>query len=515
MRTRAARGSGRRVTNGELKIKKPPHAYAFFLTHMKTMAHRLDGRRLRCKTCVLRADLMSQKFRFLSSSARQPYLDKAEKALAATRSLRQTLLQARKSQSAKPNIAASVVTETAPASVVTEMAPASVVTETAPASVITKTAPQSVSSAEPLSTLWLRLDLPSTTPVFRYDDTPSCTPHEACISPAATISQDIVWVEKQSGIRHELQLGDGSSACQNLLDHGVGHGSYGVCHQVTDRSTGERFCVKLPQAGSSADVCRLSLREEYQALMKLHHPNIIQPLSLITLDDDSVHSLLMPLFELNLWQWLAAMSPESGPNDVNRSVCLQLLRGMAYMHAAHVVHLDLKPENMLLSSTRRCANIIRVLGETETQHMHACLADFGQCQPGGTATGQPRSFIQSHFVNSELYRPLPIRNKSSVRVPVRYHFDRWAMGCMVFDMFQVSPPRLSSTGTRLRLFDGISSKLDLPTAWRHRNFVLKKFALPEVIAFIVACQPDPPSATDLGSSFSLLKLGEKLCSRPA
>ena len=506
MPPRATRGSGRRVSNVVLKIKRPPHAFAFFLAHMKTVAHRLGGRRLRRKTCVWRADLLTQKFRLLSSSARQPFLDKAEAALAETRSLRQTKLQSRKSPSAQPNIASSVITETVSASVITQ---------TAPASGKTKTAPHSDSSAEALSSLWLRLDLPSSTPVFQYEETHSGTCHEACVSPAASISQDVVWVEKQSGIRHELRLGDGSSARHNLLDHGVGHGSYGVCHQVTDRSTGERFFIKLPRAGSSADVCRLSLREEYQALMKLHHPNVIQPLSLITLHDDSVHSLLMPLFELNLWQWLAAKPPGSSANDVSRSVCLQLLRGMAYIHAAHVVHLDLKPENMLLASTRRCANIIRVLGETEKQHMHACLADFGQCQTGGTATGQPRSYIQSHFVNSELYRPLQIRNKSSMRVPVRYHFDRWAMGCMVFDMFQVSPPRLSSTGTRLRLFDGISSKLDLPTAWRHRNFVLQKFALPEVIAFIVASQPDPPSATDLGSSFSLLKLGEQLCSQPA
>ena len=37
-------------------------------------------------------------------------------------------------------------------------------------------------------------------------------------------------------------------------------------------------------------------------------------------------------------------------------ICADVCEGMVYLHKRHILHLDLKPENVMVSSTNVCAN---------------------------------------------------------------------------------------------------------------------------------------------------------------
>ncbi|KAK1336548.1 hypothetical protein QTO34_002579 [Cnephaeus nilssonii] len=99
----------------------------------------------------------------------------------------------------------------------------------------------------------------------------------------------------------------------------------------------------------------------------------------------------------------------------------QLLRGLAYIHHQHVLHRDLKPQNILISH----------LGELK-------LADFGLAR----AKSIPSQTYSSEVVTL-WYRPpdalLGATEYSS-------ELDIWGAGCIFIEMFQGQP-----------LFPGVTS----------------------------------------------------------
>ena len=74
--------SGKRVSDKSLLIKRTPHAFAFFLGHMKERACAYKRVRLHRKTTVWRMDLLSLRYRNLKDSEKQIFMAKSQDALA-------------------------------------------------------------------------------------------------------------------------------------------------------------------------------------------------------------------------------------------------------------------------------------------------------------------------------------------------------------------------------------------------------------------------------------------------
>lgn len=236
-----------------------------------------------------------------------------------------------------------------------------------------------------------------------------------------------------------------------LLDDLLGKGSYGNCYAAEDVFTGERFCCKFPKdrAGDKA-----ALSNEYAFMSRLRHPNVLQVYALL-LDGDSAQpgALVLPLLAGNLWKLVVQSTAVAGDLEAaigaseKRSFALQVLAGLGHVHGHGVVHLDLKPDNVLVQPA--------VAGYT------CCIADFGLAQATKDFKGiaaDPTTRADS--INALEYRPFDLfqlSGRSEVAVHPRH--DMWAFGCLVFDVMQ-SSPRLwdRHSDTPLRLMSGVSSR---------------------------------------------------------
>uniref|UniRef100_A0A8D2NK30 Cyclin dependent kinase 15 n=1 Tax=Zosterops lateralis melanops TaxID=1220523 RepID=A0A8D2NK30_ZOSLA len=115
----------------------------------------------------------------------------------------------------------------------------------------------------------------------------------------------------------------------------------------------------------------------------------------------------------------------------------QLLRGLAYIHQQHILHRDLKPQNLLISC----------LGELK-------LADFGLAR----AQSIPRQTYSSEVVTL-WYRPPDVLLGATA---YSSDIDIWSAGCMFVEMIQGQPIFAATSGTHEQL-EKIWTVLGAPT----------------------------------------------------
>ncbi|XP_041329534.1 cyclin-dependent kinase 15 [Pyrgilauda ruficollis] len=115
----------------------------------------------------------------------------------------------------------------------------------------------------------------------------------------------------------------------------------------------------------------------------------------------------------------------------------QLLRGLAYIHQQHILHRDLKPQNLLISC----------LGELK-------LADFGLAR----AQSIPRQTYSSEVVTF-WYRPPDVLLGATA---YSSDIDIWSAGCIFVEMIQGQPIFAATSGTHEQL-EKIWEVLGVPT----------------------------------------------------
>ena len=450
---KAGRASGTRVTGKFLKVQRAPHAFAIFLSHMKEHAQKDRKRRLSRKTTVMRMDLMTQRYRSLPAHEKQFFVDKSMAALQEKRQRQAKLLQAhREATQAQP-----------PASAVAEQAGlAQPVVEGSHAGGDQVHAAKTAPGQDEASLLWLSLPVPATSPTCDIGHAGSLDLDDPA-PPAHEWPLRWEWIERPSGIQHSLRA----------EVHPLGAGSYGCCLAVKDTLTGEAFCLKVPrptkQGGSECE----GLQHEYRTLQKLNHCNVVRGIAWIESRQGDSHGFLMPLVCGNLWHLVQGGSETLTRGD-GVSVLVQVARGLSHVHMTGLVHLDMKPEN--------------VLTDVVTGHHLARLADFGQSVPGPRGGSRTGRLVASDTVNSPGYRPVHLLYAAGARVSVQYGFDTWAFGCIAFDVLQKHPRWRSADGRALRLFSGVSRSLDYEHILRLRNYRLTKMLESQVVALVMRCQ---------------------------
>ncbi len=137
----------------------------------------------------------------------------------------------------------------------------------------------------------------------------------------------------------------------------IGEGSMGQVYAGYDPLLDRRVALKLLRADvfASARSRDRALREA-RALAKLSHPNVVQVFEVG--EHDGRPFIAMELVDgLDLRRWLAS-DDRSWRCTLN--VVVAAGRGLAAVHAAGLLHLDLKPDNLLVSG-----------------HGRALIADFG------------------------------------------------------------------------------------------------------------------------------------------
>jgi len=163
-----------------------------------------------------------------------------------------------------------------------------------------------------------------------------------------------------------------------LLDP-IAEGGMGSVWRVLDRREGEVRAAKLLRQVDASSLLRF-MREQST---RIHHPHVVTPLSWA--GEDDVVLFTMPLVRGGS---VATLIGDHGPLPEQwvAEVLDQLLDGLSAVHAAGVVHRDVKPANVLLEPTGSGRPVVR-------------LTDFGIAAP----LDQPRLTHVSQAVGTAGY----------------------------------------------------------------------------------------------------------------
>ncbi len=136
------------------------------------------------------------------------------------------------------------------------------------------------------------------------------------------------------------------------LDKELGRGGMGIVYRAYDRLTGDAVALKtvttlaptIAQDSTVGADFRLRLAHEFRIAASLCHPYVIRVL------DYGFDSDLLPYFTMQL---LDSAQPLFEPGTTvsfenTLRLLMQTLQALTYLHRNHVLHLDLKPENVLI-----------------------------------------------------------------------------------------------------------------------------------------------------------------------
>merc|ERR1712113_464904 len=147
------------------------------------------------------------------------------------------------------------------------------------------------------------------------------------------------------------------------------------------------------------------------------HDNIIQILDMYPPDGpdfDDIY-IVTDLMETDLHRVI--YSKQLLNDEHHQYFCYQILRGLVYLHSAHVVHRDLKPSNLLVN-----------------KNCDLKICDFGLARV--LSTEEEDSLGRTDYVVTRWYRaPEVVLLASEYTVSI----DVWAVGCILCELVQRKP----------------------------------------------------------------------------
>jgi len=257
-----------------------------------------------------------------------------------------------------------------------------------------------------------------------------------------------------------LKFTDESSAVQRLLrlrlKQELGSGTYGVIYVARDLMTGLQWVAKFPKPMTTESTPgelesnRGHLRQEFAAMSRLEHPNVVRALGLCLGEDGLAPALLMERYDSDLKMWIERQEPERVASTVvekgllwsQKSCLVQILSGLAHVHGRGIVHVDIKPENIFV---KKC--------QSSTWF---AIGDFGVSRALRRVPGVPHGCVPSKEVNTAIYRPLDLFAMDWRSVKPSSRFDLWAWGCVPFEATAWINPMWRRHGSMRRLFGELS-----------------------------------------------------------
>jgi serine/threonine protein kinase len=137
-----------------------------------------------------------------------------------------------------------------------------------------------------------------------------------------------------------------------VLQGRIGAGNHGVVFRAQDRHLGRQVAIKRFSHFLADDPRAMRrITREVETLARVQHPNVVTVHDLVRMPDgdgEVTPHLVMELVEGTSLRDLLALR---GPSPRSVTVVLGVLDGLAACHRAGILHLDIKPANVLVTTT--------------------------------------------------------------------------------------------------------------------------------------------------------------------
>ncbi|KAF0024722.1 hypothetical protein F2P81_023524 [Scophthalmus maximus] len=137
----------------------------------------------------------------------------------------------------------------------------------------------------------------------------------------------------------------------------IGEGAYGKVYKARDLKNGGRFvALKRVRVQTEEEGMPLSTIREVAVLKQLEafeHPNVVRLFDVCTVSRTDRETKLTLVFEhvdQDLTTYLEKAPDPGVPPETIKDMMYQLLQGLDFLHSHRVVHRDLKPQNILVTS---------------------------------------------------------------------------------------------------------------------------------------------------------------------
>ncbi|KAI7892982.1 kinase-like domain-containing protein [Mucor mucedo] len=196
-----------------------------------------------------------------------------------------------------------------------------------------------------------------------------------------------------------------------VKDAKVGEGTYAVVYSGRMVTTGRKVAIKKIKMGQFKDGLDLTAIREVKYLQELRHPNVIELIDVFSHKTNL--NLVLEYLDSDLEQVIKDKSILFMPADI-KSWLLMMLRGLDHCHRHFILHRDMKPNNLLLTS----GGILKI-------------ADFGLARDWGDPGNQMTSQVVTRWYRS----PELLFGAKEYSFAV----DIWAVGCIFAELMLRTP----------------------------------------------------------------------------
>lgn len=280
-----------------------------------------------------------------------------------------------------------------------------------------------------------------------------------------------------------IELSDGDEFAGYRVERRLGRGGMGILYLAVEPGLDRRVALKLiaPEAASD-EVFARRFAEESRIAASIEHPNVV-PIYAAGEEAGVPYIAMRYVAGADLARRLARegrLAPE-----VAAGLIAQVGNGLDAIHAAGLIHRDVKPANVLLSG--------------DDGGDHAYITDFGVARNVATESGLTQT---GRFVGTLDY--VAPEQISGGAIDARV--DVYALGCLLFKLLTGEVP-FPKDGEAARLYAHLNDPPPAPSLYAPEV----SMALDDVIIRAMSKSPDDryPSAGDLGRAAQAALHGER------
>ncbi len=192
----------------------------------------------------------------------------------------------------------------------------------------------------------------------------------------------------------------------------LGQGSFGTVSKALDIKGGDLVAIKSCFSNDKNGIPYTTLREVSILKQLQGHCNVVDFKSVFFDEKNSggIH-LVFQYYPTNLGEYIKTWTVAI-PRDVVLKLISQIFDGLAFCHKQGIIHRDIKPYNVLLTS-----------------NMNVCIADFGMARSMETGLFTKRVCTLWYCAPETL---LDCNNYTE-------KIDIWSCGCILAELFQRKP----------------------------------------------------------------------------